>query len=96
MQIHHNICSLIKHKVVTPWVGVDFTAECEYVVLEREASLLPSESAVNTHISPKDRRSLQGKVTSAVLLEIHSSSISFPLICSSYLKSPSTRYSILP
>lgn len=61
-----------------------------------EASLLPSESAVNTHISPEHRRSLQGKVTSAVSLEIHSSSISFPLICSSYLKSPSTWYLILP
>ncbi len=90
VQIHHNICGIINYKVNTPWTGVDFAAECEYEVLQREASLLPSESAVNTHISPKDSGSLQGKVTSAALLEIHSSSISFLLICSSYLKSPST------
>lgn len=53
-------------------------------VVERQAPLLLSGSAVNTHISPKDSRSLQRKVTSAALLEAHSSGTSFPLICSSY------------
>ena len=67
-----------------------FTAGCEYEVVGGEASLLPSGSAVCTYISPKDSRSLQGKVTSAALLETQSFGISFPFICSSYLKSTAT------
>lgn len=56
VQIHHTICGFIKYKVVTPWTGVDFTAECEYEVLER-----PLSFPQNLRLTPTLAPSTEGR-----------------------------------
>lgn len=77
-----------------PWLVLqDFLQDVKMKLWKERPLSFPQDLAVNTHISPKDSRLLQGKVTSAV--QIQTFSISFPLICTSYLKS-TIWYSIFP